>query len=176
MTDFNTELNWYTTFFKGWHEKQLGPKPSAEMLAHCRLLGLRPGKQALACAMSLRPDGTTGSQIVVATGAPQLNRMRGLIDDSLFKREAHPADAKGHMVYKCVITPKGVKRIEANLKREAETALKQAAAGETKPVKKAVKRKAKGEETAHVTPLPEAPSPLDAPVPSTGDISGNLPV
>jgi hypothetical protein len=103
---------WYATTFKAWQAKVVGPKPTAEMLATVHGLGLRPGKQALANAMAMRDCGVTGAQIVMVCGAPQLNRMRGLIADGHVKREAVSPNELGHAVYKLTLTPKGAKRIK----------------------------------------------------------------
>ena len=102
----------YTNFFKGWQVKLLGPKPTAEQLDAIHKLGARPGKQALANAMSLRDCGVTGSQIVIACGAPQLNKMRGFISDGLLKREATPKTDAGHTVYKMTLTAKGSAKVK----------------------------------------------------------------
>lgn len=146
MTNAN-ETNWYSNVFKGWQAKQLGAKPTAELLATVHNLGARPGKQALAIAMGLRDTGVTGSQIVIACGAPQLNKMRGFITDSLLKREAAPP-VNGHTCYKLVLTKKGEARVERTVKQTAD----KAAAGDgtvtadkpkgKKAVKAATKRKA----------------------------------
>jgi hypothetical protein len=101
----------YADVFKGWQGKLLGSKPTAEMLDAIHKLGARPGKQALACSMALRPEGVTGSEIVIACGAPQLNKMRGFIADALTKREAVPP-RNGHTVYKLTLTAKGAARIK----------------------------------------------------------------
>lgn len=110
---------WYTAEFKAW-QKGAGVKPSADQLQAVHDLGLRPGKQALACAMALRDTGTTGSQIVIACGAPQLNRMRGLIDDKLVRRVPCSRDDRNHTVYKLELTEKGEKRIATSRQRDAE--------------------------------------------------------
>ena len=108
----NSTLAHYTAFFSNWQANVLGSKPSAELLEKCHGLGLRPGKQALACAMSLRSEGVTGSQIVIACGAPQLNRMRGLIAEGIFKRHAAASNGQGHTVYMNTVTPKGESEIK----------------------------------------------------------------
>jgi hypothetical protein len=142
--------NWYAIEFKNW-VKQCGSKPSAEMLQSIHDLGLRPGKQAIACAMGLRPEGVTNSQIALVCGNPQLNRMRGLIDDRLVKRLPASRDERNHTVYKLQLTEKGMARIASAQKRAAENevaggvepaiAAKRAASG-AKPVKgKATKAK-----------------------------------
>lgn len=116
MTANNDALNAYKPIFATWQVKVVGSKPTAEMLAKVHGLGLRPGKQAIACAMALRDEGVTGPQIVMVCGAPQLNRMRGLIGGGLFKRVVVPANEQGHTVYKCSVTPKG----DAEIKRIAK--------------------------------------------------------
>lgn len=156
-----TESNWYSTRFKTWQGAQLGAKPTAEMLGNVHNLGARPGKQALAIAMGLRPGGVTGAQIVVACGAPQLNKMRGFISDALLKREAAPPDANGHTVYKLAVTAKGQARIARTIK--AKQAADEAGKGEAKPkVKKATGKPRK----------PAKPAPAetgDAPQVPAGD-------
>lgn len=153
----NNETNWYTGVFKSWQVKQLGPKPTAEMLANIHGLKARPGKQALACAMALRDCGVTAGQIVIACGAPQLNKMRGFITDALLKRLPVPPSSEGHTVYKLELTAKGKQRIASTEKAVAK--LVDAGAAETgekpaKPVKaKAAKKaavKAKGKPAADV--------------------------
>ena len=111
-----TVLASYASLFSNWQANVVGPKPTAEMLEKVEGLGLRPGLQALACAMSLRADGVTGKQIVIACGAPQLNRMRGLVAEGMFKWHATPRNGEGHTVYKHTVTPKG----EAEIKRIAK--------------------------------------------------------
>lgn len=154
----SNEQNWYGNVFKSWQVKQLGPKPTAEMLASIHGLKARPGKQALACAMALRDCGVTAGQIVIACGAPQLNKMRGFITDALLKRLPVPPSSEGHTVYKLELTAKGKQRIASTEKQAAKAV--EAGAGEqaekpAKPVKaKAAKKaarkaavKAKGEAT-----------------------------
>lgn len=159
MSKSTNEANWYGTTFKAWAAKAklLGPKPTADMLANVHNLGARPGKQALAIAMGLRDGGVTGAQIVMACGAPQLNKMRGFITDALLKREATPPSAEGHTVYKLVVTPKGKQRIERTVKANAA----KAADGEAvdKPVKAAGKGKGAAKTKAKpVTPQAETPT------------------
>jgi hypothetical protein len=114
------QTNWYGTVFKAWDAKRWGSKPTAEMLANAHNLGCRPGKLALAIAMGMRDSGVTGSQIVGATGAPQLNKMRGLISDAYLKRLPVSPSNEGHTVYKLEVTPKGLKRVKANEVKAAE--------------------------------------------------------
>lgn len=123
--------------FKGWQVKALGSKPTADQLASIHNLGARPGKQALAIAMALRDSGVTGSQIVMACGAPQLNKLRGFITDSMLKRIATPPDAVGHTVYRVELTAKGKKRIESAEKRAADAAAAGADTGDKPKAKKA---------------------------------------
>jgi len=123
----------YTNFFTAWDSKALGPKPTASELDAIHKLGARPGKQALANAMSLREKGVTGAQIVMATGAPQLNKMRGFVQDGLLKREAMPADAKGHTVYKMTLTAKGTAKIKGASVTEKPKAVKKPKAKKPAP-------------------------------------------
>jgi hypothetical protein len=144
MTNINHN-DWYSTTFKSWQSKLVGPKPTADQLATVHRLGARPGKQAMAIAMGLRDCGVTGSQIVIVCSAPQLNKMRGFIDDRLLKRLPAPHDAKGHTVYKLELTPKGQQRIDTVLKREAAQLAAEQATPAEKPVKaKGGKKAAKG--------------------------------
>lgn len=130
----NEALGWYGHMLKGWQTKVVGAAPTAEMLANVHGLGCRPGKQAMAIAMALRPNGVTGSQIVVACGAPQLNKMRGLISDGVLKREAVPPQAEtGHTVYKLTLTAKGAAKVKAAAAKPA---------ADTKPAKAAKVTKA----------------------------------
>ena len=148
MTKAN-DATYYDGMMKGWDVAKLGPKPTPAQLATIHGLGARPGKQALANAMALRPKGVTGSQIVIATGAPQLNKMRGFVTDGLAKFEPMPFSPEGHKVYKLNLTPKGVTKAKTG---QAELAAKAAA----KPAKAAKPRKPKAVK-------PEAPATSEAP-------------
>jgi len=133
----NDVLGHYANYFKNWQVKLVGSKPTETMLDNIHKLGARPGKQALANAMSLRPEGVTGSQIVITCGAPQLNKMRGFVSDGLLKREATPK-LGDHTVYKNTVTAKGLAKIKA-YKVDAVKPAKVTA----KPVAKAKVAKAK---------------------------------
>jgi hypothetical protein len=162
-----SDANWYGEVFKTWQSKQLGPKPTVDQLSSIHKLGARPGKQALAIAMGLRDCGVTGSQIVMACGAPQLNKMRGLISDAYLKRLAAPMAANGHQVYKLEVTTKGKQRIarsEAVLAKQVEAEK----ATVDKPVKAkgapVVKRAPKGQapqKPISDTPITEQPTPVE---------------
>lgn len=163
MSKSNEVANWYGSVFKSWQVKQLGPKPTAEMLASIHGLGARPGKQALASAMALRDCGVTAGQIVIACGAPQLNKMRGFITDALLKRLPVSPSAEGHTVYKLELTAKGNQRIARAVKAETEKAAQGEVKAEkpAKPVTKAkgaVKAKAKAKPAAVETPASEPAS------------------
>jgi hypothetical protein len=145
------ETNWYGTVFKSWPVKQLGPKPTADQLASIHNLGARPGKQALAIAMGLRDCGVTNSQIVIACGAPQLNKMRGYITDAFLKRLPVSPSPEGHTVYKLEVTPKGKQRIERTLKAAAK-ADEAGKADSDKPAAKPAKAKGTGKRKAKATP------------------------
>jgi hypothetical protein len=84
------------------------------------------------------PEGVTNAQIVIACGAPQLNKMRGFITDALLKRLPVPAAANGHQVYKLELTAKGLQRI----KQAEARAAKQAEAGTADTDKPAKAKKA----------------------------------
>lgn len=141
----------YAEIFKGWDVKLLGPKPTAEMLQSIHGLSARPGKQALACAMGLREKGVTAGQIVIACGAPQLNKMRGFIEDALLKRLPAPKTAAGHTVYKLELTAKGKLKVERTAKADAAKAEQGKGVEADKPAKaKGAAKKAK----AKVTPTP----------------------
>ena len=134
MSKANNAADWYTTTFKQW-PKQCGAKPSAELLDTIHKLGARPGKQALANALMLRDGGVTGAQIVMACGAPQLNKMRDFVAKGLVKRVPISNDAAGHTVYKLALTPRGTAKVAKVAAAPAE--------GADKPAK--AKRKAKAE-------------------------------
>lgn len=144
----------YADMFKSWDVKRYGAKPTADQLAYIHHLGARPGKQALASAMALRDKGVTAGQIVMACGAPQLNKMRGFIEDALLKRLPAPKTAEGHTVYKLELTAKGKQRIERVVKAEAaKVAAGEAVTGD-KPAKAVTK--GKGRKAAKVQPAPVA--------------------
>jgi hypothetical protein len=139
----NEALGWYGHMVKVWPTKHVGAVPAAETLANVHALGCRPGKQAMAIAMALRPVGVTGPQIVMVCGAPQLNKMRGLITDGVVKREAVPPQGDtGHTVYKLTLTAKGAAKVKAAGKAAAE-AKPTTAAKPGKAAKAAKPRKAK---------------------------------
>lgn len=142
MSNANNATTHYADMFKSWQVGLLGAKPTAEMLQNIHRLGARPGKQALACAMACRDKGVTAGQIVIACGAPQLNKMRGFITDALLKRLPAPKTAEGHTVYKLELTAKGKQRVERTAKAEAAAVAAGEAKADAKPVAKA-KGKAK---------------------------------
>lgn len=149
----NSVLAHYTSLFSNWQVNVVGPKPTAELFEKVHGLGLRPGLQALACAMSLRADGVTGKQIVIACGAQQLNRMRGLVAEGMFKWHAVPRNGEGHTVYKHTVTPKG----DAEIKRIAKvtanaTASTKAPAKAAKPAAKVAKVSRKANAAKAATP------------------------
>ena len=158
MSKSNDATGWYGHVFKAWQAKALGPKPTAAQLDNIHKLGARAGKQALACAMALRDCGVTGSQIVQACGAPQLNKMRGFITDNLLKREAVPPNNVGHTVYKLTVTAKGLTRIKGAAAK-ADAADKPAKA---KPAKVSKPRKAKAEPKPEPVTEPVAAEPVQA--------------
>lgn len=155
MTKSSNATGWYGNVFKHWPIKLVGPQPNSAQLETIHLLGARPGKQALANAMALRPDGVTGAQIVMACGAPQLNKMRGFVTDGLMKFEAVPPADNGHKVYKLVVTAKGNARIERARKAlEAQAAN----AGTDKPAKAKRTRKPKAPKAPELNAEAQAPA------------------
>ena len=132
MTDKQTD--YYGGMFKAW-AKQIGRKPTEGELATVHALGARPGKQAMANAMYLRPCGATTGQVCMVVGAPQLNKMRALRDgDKVIKQLPANKTAEGHTVYRIELTAKGENKVKA-------VTAKLAVDAEAKPVK--VKRKVK---------------------------------
>ena len=160
MSKQTNATGWYGTYFKAWQVKLLGPKPTEAQLATIHGLGARPGKQALANAMALRDCGVTGSQIVSACGALQLNKMRGFITDGLLKREAVPA-AGTHTVYKLTLTAKGATRVKAGDVAKAKAIetvkAKGKAAHKANPGNRAARKAAQAAAKAAVA---DAPAPV----------------
>lgn len=141
----------YKGFFKGW-SKALGDKPTAEQLATIHALGARPGKQALANAMMLRDGGATAAQIVMACGAPQLNKMRDLVARKLVTRDMNVAPSdNGHTVYKISLAAKGKTTVDKVNAAPVEA--------DAKPAKPARKRKAKPVTAPVEAPASSEPAP-----------------
>jgi len=151
----------YGPLFKNWQLKTLGPKPTADQLASVHGLGCRPGKQALAIAMSTRDCGVTGSQIVMACGAPQLNKMRGLVADALLRELPAPLAENGHKVYRNEVTAKGKQRIERVAKADAAKVAAGTAETEKAPKAKAVKKPARKPRNGHTVPPVNDPAIAD---------------
>lgn len=158
MTTQNNATGYYKGFFKGW-SKALGNKPTDVELATVHALGARPGKQALANAMMLRAEGATAAQIVMACGAPQLNKMREFVARKLVTRNMNVAPSEaGHTVYKIELAAKGKAAVE---KAAAEPEADKPAKAKRKP---ATKRKPKAEpEAVTVTAEPAATEPAEQP-------------
>jgi hypothetical protein len=143
MTKSQSVTGWYDNFFANWPGAQVGGKPSNELLATAFNLGCKKhGKQSLANAMALRPNGVTGGEIVIACGAPQLNKMRGFIADKLVAR-IPMADRNGQGVYKLELTDKGKAKVAAAVtdkpadKRPAKVSAKSATKAKRKAKVKA---------------------------------------
>ena len=152
---------WYSHVFGDWQGKLLGRKPTAAELSTIHALGARPGKQALANAMALRESGVTGSQIIIACGAPQLNKMRGFIADGMLKRIPTAPSAEGHQVYKLELTAKGQAKVKAAEKADADAKAekpKQAKPKSAKSARKAERKaKVKAAEAEKVEAAPVEP-------------------
>jgi hypothetical protein len=160
MTTKHDATAWYGDRFAKWQGDHLGRKPTSGELATIHALGARPGKQALANAMALRPAGVTGGQIVIACGAPQLNKMRGFITDGLVKRvPMSPVD--GHTVYRIELTAKGQHKVKAADAAAAKADAKGAADAATKPAK--APRKPKAAKPASEPAVPADAAPVSEP-------------
>ncbi len=164
MTNATKASGWYGQALKGWRASVTGDKPTDTQLHAAHALGCRPGKQAFALAMTLRDAGATGSQIVVACGAPQNNKRRDLIAKGLLKRLPMATGDNGHSVYRVEVTAKGTARIAAYDKAAVDAAVQ----GSAKPVKAKAKRKAKA---APVVTVPTGDAPVD--VMTTNPVEGD---
>lgn len=98
---------------KGWPSKQAGSKPTEAMLDTAHTFG-RVGKQSLAFAMTLRPEGATDGQQKAAcitlwgNSGSHHNHRRKLEASGYFKRDMTRAhNEAGHTVYAYTLTPKG---------------------------------------------------------------------
>ena len=94
----------------------------------------------VANAMMLRLEGATASQIVLACGAPQLNKMRDLVARKLVTRDMNVAPSEAsHTVYKINLAAKGKAAVEKAATQTAEpTADKPAKPRKHKAVKPTV--------------------------------------
>lgn len=144
MSKANDVTGWYSTALKGWQVKLLGPKPIAELFTQAHALGCRPGKQAMAMAMYLRPDGATDGQVKAAciiqwgSSGSHHNKRRDICGAGFAKAKPVVSDAQGHKVYAIALTPKGEGKVKAGAEAKAD-----------KPAKAA--RKPKAEKPAAVT-------------------------
>jgi len=157
MSKSNQVVNaatYYGPLFKAW-VKQAGEKPTAAMLDTVHKLGYRPGKQALFAAMCLRPTGCSAQQMVLACGAPQLNKTfgaGGTAEKGLVKAVPAPATEAGHKVYRLELTARGTAKVA-----------KAAASDTAKPAKATAKRKA-GKATVTPVSVPAAAGAVSEPV------------
>lgn len=147
----NDALKAHADLLKGW-PKQAGTKPSGELLATVMALGARHGKQCMANAMYLRPEGATSGQVVMVCGAPQLNKMRAFNKAGYVKPVAEPKNGAGHVVYHIALTAKG----EAKVARVAAAPADTADTGKAKPKAKKAKGKAKGGSKPKAKPAPDS--------------------
>lgn len=165
--------------FKGWLKGHCGDKPGDDLFNTVHGLGLRPGKQALAVAMAMRPQGVTGHQIIMACGAPQLNRMRGLINAGVVKRDGTAGSDTGHTVYKLTLTKKGQQVIDRHAAQQAKLTADGGGDATSKPKRKAKAtgtkrpRKAKGAAASEAAPqgdTPQAPQ-VTGEAPATSEVA-----
>lgn len=98
------------TLFKGW-PKQAGNKPGDDLLGIAHTFG-RAGKQSMALAMALRPEGVSAPQVTLACGAPQNNHRIKLCGQGYFKVVEAPKTEQGHTVYRVELTAKGKAKVE----------------------------------------------------------------
>lgn len=132
-----------------WQAAVMGSKPTDAMLATASHF-CRVGKQGLAFAMTLRPEGATDGQqkaacIAVFDGSSgsHHNKRRDLEGARYFKRDMNASKGDGHTVYKYDLTDKG----KAFIDKAVAVA---AAEGDAKPAKV----KAKGKAPAKRKPRP----------------------
>lgn len=154
-------VNAYANFFADWQVKLLGAKPTVDMLTSAAAFCGHgtPGKQCLALAMAMRPEGVTAGQMQIACGGPQHNFRRGLVTDGHLKPVATPKNAAGHTVYRVELTAKGKAYIAKADKADAEKAAKADKPATAKPAKPRAAKPAKADAVT-VTP---APAPVTAP-------------
>lgn len=166
----NTITSTYAGFLKGWNTKECGPKVTHELLEQAHGLGLRPGIQALSIAMTLRPEGCSVRQFLIAGGGGPANNIRRELENKKLLKVT--VEGKPY-VYHGVVTDKGKKAIDAY--KAALAAGDDPAAKTKKKGKKAAKKAKKGDTTVTVAPKAEPEAQADAantaPQVETGDVS-----
>lgn len=103
----NATDNYAKAVWQAWGVKLHGPKPTNDHLTVAHAFG-RPGKQTMALAMMLRPEGATATQIKQVSAlfdgnpTPHFNKARELVTGMYFTREATPG------AFTLKLAPKGV--------------------------------------------------------------------
>lgn len=164
--------DWYGETFKAW-PKQAGNKPTEVMLKTVHAFG-RPGKQSMALAMAMRPEGVTASQVLLALSAPQNNHRVKVLRQGYFKQVPASKTAANHTVYKVELTAKGKAKADraaaAPEVTDAEVTKGNGGKVKAKPVKKARKAKVKVNVPADM-PAPVSDGADTAPPVDTGAVS-----
>lgn len=144
-------LVWYADTLKGWH-KQAGSKPTQAMLMVPVLLDKRPGVEALHIAMTLRPEGCTVAQFVLAGSCgPANNYRRALVKSGWFSQTV---EGKPY-AFKLTVTAKGQAKLDkAQVQAEAEATVADV-------VKPKGKRKAKKPVKQPVTETPTSEAVIE---------------
>lgn len=133
MAKHDNVTGWYSTVLKGWQSKLLGPKVTAAELAAAHALGCRPGKQALAMAMYLRPQGASDGQVKAAciiqwgSSGSHHNKRRDIVAAKFVRDVPTVNDAQGHKVYAIALTDKGNKVVADKAAAAAAAAAEKAA-------------------------------------------------
>jgi hypothetical protein len=90
---------------------ECGTWPTLEQLNTAHVFG-KAGKQSLALAMAMRPEGVTNAQIVQACGASQNNHRVKLVRDlRLFDRVPANPNHLNHTVYKIELNKAGAAEV-----------------------------------------------------------------
>ena len=93
----------YTSYFKRW-KQEAGKRPTVQQIRQVEQNHLaRPGtKNALALAMTLRPQGATQSQISSVLGQPHRNKIKDVVARKQARLVAMPK-VRGVTVYRIAL-------------------------------------------------------------------------
>ena len=168
-------VHWFKPILRAWHKAHGTPPTPQQLTVAVALTNKRssPGVECLSTAMSLRPEGYTVAQYtsVATTGTgetvgPANNKRKALVNAGVldYQREGKPYR------YLCVLTPKGIKSLTAQL--AAADLAAEGAKAEAKPAKAkgkpAGKRKAK-----KASKVPATETPTSEPATVTVDPEAN---
>ena len=70
--------------------KATGPKPSKTALEAAYKFARKSSGDAMAIAMSMRPNGATQNEIIAALGKPHRNKIRDLVESKQLKKQVLP--------------------------------------------------------------------------------------